>query len=179
MKNDNGQTPLSLAAQGGHSLVVDQFFQRNDVDMNSKDNNGRTPLSHAAAAGDVETVDLLLKRRRIRRDLKDNNGRTPLSWAACDDVVALFVLHYDLDCLDKGSKDNNTQATLDWARNQGSNASTLFSEWPDIESDYKEYYWIYREASNCLRKARKKANFRKRLERGKNVVSTRGQLVHR
>jgi len=178
-KNEDGQTPLSLAARGGHSDVVEQLCQRKDVDINSKDNNGRTPLSHAAAAGDEITVDLLLRQRRIEADLKDNNGRTPLSWAATnsDNVLALFLRRND----DIGSKDNNGQTALDWARNQGSNGLTLFAEWPDIECHYEEYYWkmrnCYYGVSDVLRKARKKANALKRLGRGKNFASTGGKAV--
>jgi hypothetical protein len=83
-------------------------------------------------------------------------------------VVALFLQRNDVNI---GSKDNNGQMALDWARNQGSNTAMLFSEWPSIETHYRECYWKmqdrHHEILKVLRKARKKkANSLKRPGRG-------------
>src|SRR5882762_8112045 len=47
-KDENGFTPLHLAAANGHKDMVD-FLLTTKADVNAKDNSGSTPLHQAAA----------------------------------------------------------------------------------------------------------------------------------
>lgn len=61
-RDQDGQTPLSWAAEKGRESVV-QVLLENRAGINSKDNNyGRTPLSWAAEKGHEAVVRLLLSR---------------------------------------------------------------------------------------------------------------------
>ena len=50
-KGNDGQTPLSWAAEKGHETVVKLLLAKDCVDQDSKDKDGRTPLSWAASYG--------------------------------------------------------------------------------------------------------------------------------
>ena len=43
-KDNDGQTPLSCAADSGHEAVVKLLVEKG-AELDSKDNDGRTPLS--------------------------------------------------------------------------------------------------------------------------------------
>jgi len=59
-KDNDGQTPLSRAAENGYEEVVKLLLAKVDVNPDLKDNNGRTPLSWAVANRQEEVVKLLL-----------------------------------------------------------------------------------------------------------------------
>lgn len=50
-KDEEGRTPLWLAAESGHEQVVKLLVERDDVEADSKDKEGRTLLSLAAERG--------------------------------------------------------------------------------------------------------------------------------
>ena len=64
-EDEDGRTPLSLAAQAGSSAVVSLLVQRDDVDINSRDNENRTPLAFAIHATKTTVVEILVKRRDL------------------------------------------------------------------------------------------------------------------
>jgi ankyrin repeat protein len=45
LKDNDGRTPLSWAAERGHKAVIKLLVERDDVVVDLKDNDGRTPLS--------------------------------------------------------------------------------------------------------------------------------------
>jgi ankyrin repeat protein len=65
-KDEDGRTPLSLAAEKGHESVIKQLIERG-ADLESKDKYGLTPLSWAAENGHEAVV-----KKRADLDLKDN-----------------------------------------------------------------------------------------------------------
>ncbi|KAL1604867.1 hypothetical protein SLS60_004407 [Paraconiothyrium brasiliense] len=80
--DDEGQTPLCLAARYGREAVVKQLIDTGKVDPEGKSKDGRTPLSWAAQNGHEVVVKQLLDTGKVDPDWKNRDGRTPLSWAA-------------------------------------------------------------------------------------------------
>jgi ankyrin repeat protein len=122
LRDTDGRTPLSWAAQNGAESVVKLLITRDDVVADSKDNKDRTPLLWAAGYGHKKVAELLLSRNDVIADLKDQYSRTPLLWAAGnghDVVVQLLLTRNDIVA---DSKDNNGQTPLLWAARKGAEA---------------------------------------------------------
>lgn len=81
LKDKNGQTLLSLAAENGHEAIVKLLLGIGNADPDSRDSDGNTPLSRAASNGHLAIVKLLLDTGKIDVDTKDPHGWTPIMWA--------------------------------------------------------------------------------------------------
>jgi hypothetical protein len=69
-KDDNGWTPLHLAAENGRKQVAELLIAKG-ADVNAKDDNGWTPLHLAVDGGHPEVADLLRKHGgKIGEELK-------------------------------------------------------------------------------------------------------------
>ena len=91
-KDNNGQTPLSWAAENGHEAVVKLLLATERVDLDSRDKYGWTPLSRAVWSGHEAVVELLLATERVDPDSRDNDGQTPLLGAARSGYEAVVKL---------------------------------------------------------------------------------------
>jgi len=114
-QDNDGQTPLSLAAQNGYDGIVKLLLARDDVSPDRLDNSGRTPLLLAAGYGHDGITKLLLGRDDVNPDRPDNYGQTPLSWAAehgREGIVKLLLARDDVS-LDR--LDNYGRTPLLWA----------------------------------------------------------------
>jgi len=80
-RDENGQTPLSLAVEDGNKGVVKMLLDTGKVDVNLRDKNDRTPLSWAAKNGHVEVVALLCDKYTTDVNLEDERGFNPFMWA--------------------------------------------------------------------------------------------------
>ena len=60
VKNQDGETPLLLAARNDHASAVRALLERG-ADPNAKDKKGVTPLMRAVLKGSVETVRTVLE----------------------------------------------------------------------------------------------------------------------
>src|SRR5438034_116131 len=92
--NDDGFTPLILAAANGHEEVVKLLLADDFVNPDSKCIDGWTPLLSAAARGHDAVVKLLLADSRVNPESKNIDGCTPLLSAAArghDAVVKLLL----------------------------------------------------------------------------------------
>ena len=94
MRDGEGHTPLSIAAERGYEEIVKLLLKREDVEVDSKDTRGRSPLWWAAIRGHEAVVKLLSERDDVVVDSVDFDGRTPLSWASYwghEGVVRLLI----------------------------------------------------------------------------------------
>jgi ankyrin repeat protein len=84
--NNEGSTPLHLAAMWGHDEVMEALLQTpaNTFNVNSKDRNGNTPLHLAAEWGHKGVVALLIANHA---DVNATNvfGFTPVNFAEAND----------------------------------------------------------------------------------------------
>lgn len=103
--DEEGRTPLSLAAGAGHLNIVKQLIGKGRVLLNSKDKKGRTPLFWAAANGHEDVVRLLLGYEGIEADSNDMAGSTPLYWAVNLGKETLVRLLLDQKDVNPNSRD--------------------------------------------------------------------------
>ncbi len=86
------RTPLSYAAQKGHTAVAKLLLAEPRVDPNARDSHGRTALSYAATHGNEAIMSLLLGHSSDPNS-EDDDGRTPLSYAVeAGNVAAVRML---------------------------------------------------------------------------------------
>lgn len=78
--NNNGQTPLHLAAQHKYGSIITALLKL-DVDINVSDQKGQTPLHLAAAEGFLEGVQILCATRNVNLDARETRCYTPLHLA--------------------------------------------------------------------------------------------------
>ena len=67
-----------IAAQEGHSSVVELLLKADGVDVNKATEDGATPLYIAAQNGHASVVELLLKADGVDVNKGDEDGATPL-----------------------------------------------------------------------------------------------------
>ena len=89
-KDQNGRTPLQLAALKGHKEVAELLIAKG-ADLEAKTNSGWTPLVVAAVRGHKEVVELLIA-KNANVNAKNNGGETPLDWAIQRKRTAIAAL---------------------------------------------------------------------------------------
>lgn len=93
--NDQGWTPLMVAAIKGHTLITSQLLQHH-ANVRARDLVGNTALHWAVEVGQAETVKLLLD-NHAEIDVLNNDGLTPLLQATIRRDLGIV-----LTLLDKG-----------------------------------------------------------------------------
>lgn len=88
--DENGATPLHLAAAGGHLELV-RWLLESDAPPDATDNGSNTPLHGAILAGHLEVARLLLD-QGAALEFEDDYGNTALMYAAFADQPALVEL---------------------------------------------------------------------------------------
>lgn len=101
------RTPLSYAAENGHTMVVKLLLDTDKVDINSGIHERRpTPLSYAVIERHEAVVKLLLDTGKVEIDQYNSvDGQTPLSYAAKHGYESIVKLLLDtgkltVDCHD-------------------------------------------------------------------------------
>ncbi|KAM0451106.1 hypothetical protein ACHAPV_010179 [Trichoderma viride] len=81
--NDEGATPIHLAAEKGHLATVEWIAKCPAVDLTCEDKSGLTCIRRAAKAGQTEVTRLLLDNPNLTTDWNANDHRSnPLCQAA-------------------------------------------------------------------------------------------------
>ena len=88
--DENGATPLHLAAAGGH-LELARWLLESGAPPDATDSGGNTPLQGATLAGHLEVARLLLD-KGAALELEDDYDNTALMYAAFADQPALVEL---------------------------------------------------------------------------------------
>jgi len=113
-KDEDGFTPLHLAAANGHKEIV-EFLLTTKADVNARDNAGSTPLHQAAAAEGQHSdiVELLLK-HGADVDAADRQWLTPLHYATLTDNQGAVrsLLNYGANPNAKDNKVGDTPLIL-------------------------------------------------------------------
>ena len=103
-KDKDERTPLHLAAQYGHTEIVELLLKKESIDVNAKNKYGQTPLHHAAWEDHTAIVELLLKKKSIDVNAKDEYDQTPLHSAAWEghtvkeNLSNVYQFHEILHC---------------------------------------------------------------------------------
>ncbi|KAL4884869.1 hypothetical protein BJY04DRAFT_214751 [Aspergillus karnatakaensis] len=118
--NDEGETPLAMAAGLGRTAVITVLIDRG-ASLNSCNRGGATPLAYAVKEGHDEVVRILVNAGALV-DLPDKQGRTPLIKAAeLGHSECVKIL------LDSGAATNHVdhygQTPLSWAGRAGFRAT--------------------------------------------------------
>jgi ankyrin repeat protein len=139
-KNVTDQTPLSLAAEYGHEVVVQLLLDTNKVDINTRSHKGRTPLRLAAKYGHEAVVRLLLKTSEVDVDAKDNKGSTPLLAAAKHGHEAVVRLLLDTGKVDIDTRNHDDGTALWLAAKYGHEAIVrLLLDTGKVDVDVKNH----------------------------------------
>ena len=111
-KDQRSRTPLFIAAESGHTGVVEMLIGREDVDINSKDEMGDTPLSLAVKRSNEAMIIILLNRSDVNVNSKDKMGDTPLSIAVGCGNEAIVKILLNRDDVDVNSRNMESDTPL-------------------------------------------------------------------
>ena len=140
-KDSDGRTPLSQAAQQGHTAVVKLLVERDDVEADSEDQSSRTPLSYAAMEGHEEVVQLLIMRDDVDADSNDSVDSTPLLWAASQGNEAVVRLLVERDDVEVNVRNSWGMTPLSYAAMEGHKITVqLLVERDDVETDSRNEF---------------------------------------
>ncbi|KAK6358787.1 hypothetical protein TWF730_008106 [Orbilia blumenaviensis] len=136
VKDEEGQTPLLLAAAGNYTTVVEMLLNRG-ADLEVKDRKGQTPLLLAVKLGHTAVVEMLLN-RGADPDAKDKWGQTPLLLAVKEGYTAIveMILNRKVD-LEIKDGEGQTPLLLAAAENYTAVVEMLLNKGADFE--YKDY----------------------------------------
>ncbi|KAM5386800.1 hypothetical protein ACJZ2D_000093 [Fusarium nematophilum] len=165
-KEKDGETPLWLAAQGGHDQIVKMLLSKGrrpihqaamnghtevvrlllanqEVDADSKDDERLTPFWMAAQEGHDQIVKMLLSKGANPNAIWEKTGRRPIHQAARNghtEVVRLLLANQEVDA---DPKDSNGITPLFCASHQGNYQTfkMLLDRGADMEAIWQEYHY--------------------------------------
>ena len=126
-RDENGWTPLNVAAYRGHADMVRYLTEEAGADVDGEDNVGWTPTFVAALNGRLEVARILVEERGAdANEARANNGWTPLHVSARFnklEVVKWLVTKRGADVYEE---DNDGRTPLSLAIQSGSTAAVSF-----------------------------------------------------
>lgn len=104
-RDQDRQTPLSLAAKYGRTAAVELLLNTGKADIMVRDELGRTSLSRAAEEGHVDVAQLLRIGDEAVINAGDNYNQTPLSLATGNGHTAVTELLLGTDGIEVDTRD--------------------------------------------------------------------------
>ena len=139
VKDEDGMSALTWAAQNGHLETVRYLLCQRNIDVNSRDSLLQTPLIRATRYGHVEVVKLLLSRRDVVADARADRWETALTHAASQWQTSIAQLLIDRNDININNKDRFGETPLYNAARYGSLAIfRALIERPGIELDFSD-----------------------------------------
>jgi len=115
--DDNGLSPLHLAAQAGHSKVVRALLDLGAI-ANQVDKNGSTPLMYAMLGTNKEIASLLIE-KGADPNTQDHQGQTPLMYACRGVSPIVCTVLLNQSSIDLDARDNEGMTALMHAASDG------------------------------------------------------------
>ncbi|KAL9632448.1 MAG: hypothetical protein Q9204_003796 [Flavoplaca sp. TL-2023a] len=121
VKNRDGRTPLSLAAETGATVVIGVLLQAGRLQIDGHDDSGRCALSWAAENGRLKVVDSLLRIGKVDVEHKSDlyHGWTLLCCAAMNGHAQVVECLLQANDVEIDVCDAYGRAPLSWARDKG------------------------------------------------------------
>ena len=140
-KDSYGRTPLSYAAENGHTVVVKILLDSGQVDVDSRDISSLTPILYAAVIGFEAVVKLLLETGKVEVDSRADHGRTPLLYAAANGYEGIVKLLLETGKVEVDSRDDYGRTPLLYAAANGYEGIVkLLLETHKVEAHSKDNY---------------------------------------
>ena len=120
-QDEEGDTPLHVAALKGHVQVVDFLLQQNECDVTIPDSNGHLALHCACQSGSLSMVTSLVKVDPSTANTQNKEGTTPLQMASFSghlDIVKYLASLGD-DVVKPGTPDRNGRTAFHCACQEG------------------------------------------------------------
>lgn len=121
VKNQEGRTLLSLAAENGATAVIRVLLRAGRLQTDGFDDSGRCALSWAAENGHLEAVDLLVRVGKVDVDYKsdENHGWSSLCFAAMNGHARVVEYILQSKTVEIDGVDVYGRTPLSWACDQG------------------------------------------------------------
>ena len=127
-KNDNGETPLYIAAKFGHSAALNTLLQLN-ARVNEPNKDGETPAFVASANGNFLIINRLVQHKDVDIDRAQTLGATPLLIASQNGNVNIVRALLEAGAqVDVPKHDDNSTALIMAAQEGHTNICELLLE---------------------------------------------------
>ncbi|WP_341811598.1 ankyrin repeat domain-containing protein [Wolbachia endosymbiont (group A) of Oxytorus armatus] len=117
--DQDGKTPLHLAARDNNKEIVEALLKVNGINVNATDQGGKTPLHLAARDNNKEIVEALLKVNGINVNAQDKDDSTPLHWAAVKGHEEVVEALLGKDGIDVNIEDKHGNTPFKLATDEG------------------------------------------------------------
>ncbi|KAJ5495077.1 hypothetical protein N7539_000193 [Penicillium diatomitis] len=118
-RSEGNRTPLSWAANNGHTEIVQLLLRSEGVNPDHPTYGGETPLVLAAWNGHEEVVRLLLATPGVDPNFQTARGETPLSLAAYRGHTGIVKRLLDTGCVDPYAQNFRGETPLTLATGTG------------------------------------------------------------